>query len=770
MTLKNSFLASIKENNKRRIWLWLVSAFGFIVLWPSAVAMVISRTLNNNNNLESYIEWYGATAGEQLIRTALLDNMRNIFGVSNFVMYILIAGIAIVSAIQGYSFLYSKKKIDFYMGMPVKRKKRFFVIWLNGILVFYLPYLIGTGISMLFAVANGGMNPSVLSAALSASGLFLIFYLCIYHLGILAVMMTGNIIITCFGVIVFFFYEVVVRIQIQEYMSKFFKFFSYYGYESEPVLSPFFILADFADKYAKGQGNVWITALQLLLFAFIIGIIAYLCYLKRPSEAAGHAMAFKLPQPVIKILITIPVTLLTGWMIMDVNGYEPLSNHNEGFGFVAFTMVITLIVCSCLIQVIYEFDIRGILHKKRHILISGAAVVFIFSVFQFDLFGYDSYIPAAEKIESAALMPMSSGNYFESSYLNENMESVGSNEYAGEYMYLTDVGAVCKLAKKSMEEMNGREDFYSVIYNDDEQADTWYGAQLIFRMNSGKTVCRRIYINVDDKENQELLDRIEGTDEFRIGYYQAAGEVLDEAISNTKKEVTASYWNGVYNQKIQKEELQKLLTLYKKDVRTTNFTKVREKEASGYIRLSVMSKQRNYSYANEIGIAIYPFFTECINYLKELNYYNDKFVNLEDVEKIQVINYNLEKQREWEIEKQKEQAVILKEETQDFSTEVLMGYPLTETDEMDFRTYVTYADEEDLKKLSDFIYPVEINYAGWTREKGAERNYSVLVYFKPESGVALSYGNMAYYTFKEGQVPDFVEKDTQYQEAADGNQ
>lgn len=770
MTLKNSFLASMKENNKRRIWLWLISAFGFVVLWPTFIALTISRTLSS---LEHYMEWYGAAAGEQLIHAALLSNMKTMLGVSYPVMYAVVAGIAIVSAIQGYSFLYSKKKIDFYMGMPVKRKKRFFVIWLNGILAFYLPYLLGTGIGLLFALANGGMSPAVLSAALSAMGLFLLFYLGIYHLAILAVMMTGNVIITCFGVIVFLLYEVVVRYLIQGYMEMFFKHFSYYGYKTEPVFSPIAILWNFAEKATKGQGNPWLTALFLLLFALVIGVIAYLCYLKRPAEAAGHAMAFKLPQPFIKILITIPATLLAGGMIIGTtDSYDPRRNSTEGFGFVVFAMLVTLIVCNCLIQVIYEFDIRGILHKKRHILISGVAVIIIFSVFRFDLFGYDSRIPAAEKVESAAFTPTTSGNYFENIYFNENMENVDAMSYVAENMYLSDVGAVCKLAKKSMEKINNQEeDLYAKLYNGEEVEGTWYTAQVIFRMSSGKSVCRRIFVNVDDTENQELLDRIQGTDEFRVGYYQAAGEVMDEAMTDTKKEITAVYGNGVYRHKLQKEELQKLLTLYKKDVRTTNFTNIRENEASGYIFLSVKTKGRNYSYTSEAGIAIYPFFTECINYLKELGYYNEQYIELEDVEKIQVMKYNYDLQREWEREQQKEQAALIGEDTEIVSTETaaLMGYGMMDKGELEFRTYATYESKEDIQKMADFIYPQETNNSGWSREKGAENDYTVIVYFKPESKVSQDYGNMAYYTFKEGEVPDFVEKDTKYQNTLEGN-
>ena len=50
-----------------------------------------------------------------------------------------------------------------------------------------------------------------------------------------------------------------------------------------------------------------------------------------------------------------------------------------------------------IVQVIYEFDLKGALHKKLHILISGAAVALIFLIFHNDLFGYDRYVPEGRK-------------------------------------------------------------------------------------------------------------------------------------------------------------------------------------------------------------------------------------------------------------------------------------------------------------------------------------------------------------------------------------
>ncbi|MDE7404853.1 MAG: hypothetical protein K2M81_07090, partial [Lachnospiraceae bacterium] len=145
MTSKSSFLVSMKENNKRRLWVWIISALAFMLALPALAAL----TLNTISRRHQWVaENYGSTVAGQIIHEKLVNSMCGILGL-NVGFVFLTAAIALVSAVQGFSYLYSRKKIDFYMGMPVKRKKRFLVIWANGILLYFLPYLAGLVITML---------------------------------------------------------------------------------------------------------------------------------------------------------------------------------------------------------------------------------------------------------------------------------------------------------------------------------------------------------------------------------------------------------------------------------------------------------------------------------------------------------------------------------------------------------------------------------------------------------------------------------------------
>ena len=138
-----------------------------------------------------------------------------------------------------------------------------------------------------------------------------------------------------------------------------------------PYFSPIAMFIRYSEKRSEGQTGILGTVLQLSLFSGIVLALAYWCYRKRPAEAAGRAMAFKVTQPVIKIALAIPAALFAGLIVSNIVGYSPLWNGGSP-GFPVFSMAIVVVVVCCLMQVVYEFDIRGKLHQKWHILITSA--------------------------------------------------------------------------------------------------------------------------------------------------------------------------------------------------------------------------------------------------------------------------------------------------------------------------------------------------------------------------------------------------------------
>ncbi len=761
MTSKSSFLVSMKENNKRRLWVWVIAVLMFVLILPVVTAFVLGGVARSNEWIWEAAD--AATAG-QLVHQKMAEVMGGMLGFSGPVV-VFSTILAVISAVQGFSYLYSRKKIDFYMGMPVKKSKRFLVIWVNGILIFIIPYLTGLFISLLIGAGNGAVDSGVLYTAAATFLVNLCFYLGVYHLAILALMMTGNIVVTGFGFLVFCLYECMVRYMLLGYMQEFFDYFTYYGKEEAPLVSPFSMYGKLAYAFSYKNAIDIKYLLFLLLFALTVGVISYVCYLKRPAEAAGKAMTFEITKPFIKVLITVPVALVAGLMVFDRVNMD-FNDAKEGIGWVIFITALAVVLGSALIQVIYEFDIKGALHKKRDILISGALTAFIFVVFQYDLFGYDDYIPAPDKIESIAFVPENyeqgtSGMYFDSdgSYLP-------AVEYAEKYMYLENAGEVCELVKLSMDAHN--ED---VKTKEDMEEGKYYSySTVIYRLKSGRTVNRALWVNVEDERSGQLLDTIIGSQEFKKGYMIGTSDNLNTILKQDKYKITASYGNTVYMERMGFEEFKEFLKIYQRDMELANFSNVKNSVPVGIVQLDITEELPWAVYRGASGISkstrgwdlsinLYPFYEESLGYLKERGYSVDRQLNMEDIASIQVINYNYEAAKKL-AEKQEAEGggdIIVSE------TASAGRYGRYDSD-VATRVYADYTEEDEMREIADCIYPQDLVIGDWDNGKSLEEDYRVIINFKADSDIMKYYGTSASYGFVEGQVPDFVREDTVYKE------
>ena len=321
-----------------------------------------------------------------------------------------------------------------------------------------------------------------------------------------------------------------------------------------------------------------------------------------------------------------------------------------------------------------------------------------------------------------------------------------------EHMYLTDIGAVNKLLKISNDTIAACDDLSRLYY--DGTNEQWYNMVVVYRMGAKRTVSRRIYVNLDDPQTMELLDRIGSSEEFIDGAFISAVETLDNILAKDIDKVIVYYGSNIYYQKITKEEASELLALYREDIREYRLSDMRNSIPTGSLRLSVERKNSNYTSYRESEIRIYPFYTRCVEYLKEKGIYMDGFLKAEDVEKLQVTNYN------YALPKQAQSDMTVAE-AYDVDAALVMGREKEYiADSSEYIKNAVYDQEEDIKKLCDKLYPSDWICPGWSMEAETENDYSVYVYFKPGKSVdGMSIGN---FSFLKGDTPEFVKEDTVY--------
>lgn len=579
MTSKNLYFNLFKENLKRRVGLIALGMLTFFFTLPVAAAMVLG---NNANELESmgYTHDY-------------LEIMESVIGNNNAWLVFVTCIFAVIFAIQGFGYVFSKNKIDLYHSAPVKREKLFIITFVNGILVYIIPYMINLLLSFLIAGVYGSMSVSIAISGLCTMVSHLVFYFLMYSTIVLAIMLTGNIVVSLLGSMVFIFYGPAFHELINGYIRTFFYSYSYYsGKEMSSInryLSPFFAyMYDISGRmYQYDSGTqTFGTMLGALAAGGVFVVISVILYKKRPSEMAGKSMVFRITKPIIKILLMIPLALAGGLFFKSAVSYS-------GDGWLIFGTIVGLLLSHCIVEIIYEFDLKAVKTNLKQIWIPAVAVVVIACIFRFDMFGYDSYLPEKEEIESISVSAENyNRQYMEYFERDENgvIRYCSMDEYGLNNMKLTDLDTIYPILESGIaynkKQKNGTKDDF----------DAYYFMPVKYQLKNGESVYRSYRIN--EQDNPDNLNTLYKSKEYKEGAY------LIYAFSEEELSAFPFQWTEMedmesnnnlnipyYNlSNISKEEKIELVKVYKEELYQLNYESTAAENIVGRIQMSVEGK------------------------------------------------------------------------------------------------------------------------------------------------------------------------------------
>lgn len=718
MTSRNSFLARLLENSKRRLWLIVIAILLFVIALPIYTAMYINLT-------EATAENIGIIKMQESLYKEMTQWFE--FGSGSTFWAVLFA---LPAGMQGFSYLYDRSKIDFYHSKPVKASQRFMTIWLNGVLIFALPYLVGSIFNLLLVAASGVMDMTLFLTWCEGIILTIGFYLSVYSIIILAVMLTGKPLISVMGVAVFLFYEMAVRALYMGMCS--FSFHFFYGYSEDDWLIPW--ISPFKIVNLYGNEKIGMVAAFVLFVAFAAAVLAlaYWCYKKRPSELAGSAMTFHGIKPFIKIGVAVPVALVAGLATAGLMNYDPLDGTGSPFFPILLGALFLLLACG-LIQVIFEADIKGMVHKKCDIIISAVLTLAIMLIFRYDVFGYDNRVPALDKIESVTIVTATDSRYSRQFY-DENRKQITKEEYADKYMRLTgeDAQNVRDLALLSIDKYQQYPNRIAFHEENEESPSVCYK----FRLKNGKIIAREIPINIRDEENKAAIAKIENSEAFIRSNEVAMSDYFLETLESGDYKVDAFWGSEMNEQELSTKQAIQLVHLFREDLLQNSYEARCNELPVGEINIYL---NRQISYERNISLSVYPSFTNCMEYLKENGFETEKFINIEDIDRITVSKY------------------YEKEEPETITTE-MAGYAEAVTVMTESETCTAdFTDMSDIQTIIDNSYPHCLNYDYWYRESPYDdSSYDITVYFKPDSEYYEEYSSVADFNFLKDQIPDFV--------------
>lgn len=692
MISKNSFFKLQKEDLKRRIWTIALAVVVFFLCFPIASALLIG-------NYTRY-----------LTKEKVYEQIYNFIQPNALIIIITVAG-AIICGLSGYFFLHSKTKVDLYHSIPVRRELIFVINYINGILIYLIPYVISIILTLVIIQINGFMSAELITTAFGSILLNLLYYILIYTVVIITDMLTGNFVVNLLGAAVFLLYGPFIIMLKEGLFSIFFKtYYSNFNIEwKKQFLSPVGSYISVADKITRTRALdiIW-NILLVLLITIILVLIALFLYKKRPSEAAGKAMSFGISKPIIKFLLVIPITLAGGLM------FRGIADRGKN-GWLIFGLIFTLMLSYAIIEIIYNFDIRSAFRNKKHLLACAGIIAVLTCIFKFDLLQYDNYIPNQNSIKSMSVSIAGLDDnirYFEKD--TEYASFIDNTEYQLKHMDIKEFGPAYQMAQLGLKHVDDAMD-----------SEDYFQYTVKYKLKNGRSIYRVYQLKKD--ESFELMNKVYADPDFKNVHYSTK-QVPVEGIGV----ITCNNLLQGKEFSLSPEEKKELFNLYNEELDSLTLDEMVKDKPS-----ATFSFEYNRNYTGEYYV--YPSFNKTIAFMKSHGFDPTKEVTASDIKSVDVMNYN----------------ALSENGTTEVNGNVEVSYS-----EKEVKT-TSYDNRNQAKEVAEIYNNLIQRDYYWNNRSifDADESVEVNITFRMDD-----YGNEvnnAYY-FEKGNIPDFVKRDIAY--------
>lgn len=517
MTSKHCFSKVMKEDFRHKTWMLALSVLGNLLAIPVAYLLYSGRR-------SYYVMSIDSSEAAPLLRDARI--LENIFsGTLPITAGIIAIAGAIIVGLFGFRYVFHRNMTDTYHSMPVKRRTLFLAGWLNGLLIWFVPFLVSLLIALLIGEARlaslrhrfealtvvtaeemgayqGWMTGGQLfSLSLRFAVVLLVTFLLVYHLVLLAVMLCGNILNTLVTTVVLGGGVMSVYLLVQAFCASYLNTFvsvmsksrtSLYGaIYTSPLADAVYVLYDF---YKEGGTVLSQNALISLIIALVLGGLAFITYLKRPSELAEQGTKNRLVCFAVQLVGSL-CAAFGGWLVFMAIA------DGQTLAWSVFGTLLAGVMVFGVLNVIFNMDFKAFFRHKPAMLAVLAVGLLTGFAFEWDWAGYDRYLPPEEEIAEISVYSYRYTNVNGWSDINEPgsaIEKVHIRDAKAAYAFLRDVSEP-----------------ETVPYGDDEYA---YAEEFYTKvtLKNGRSYYRQ-YV-VSSRSSQSLLALLTTPEYMEINY------------------------------------------------------------------------------------------------------------------------------------------------------------------------------------------------------------------------------------------------------------
>lgn len=473
MSLKTSFFNKtlVKSDFKRLWWIPAVHTLGLFLM---SVFTFMERYFNSPTA--------GAVAMRfdtdcQLIYSTIYSHM-----IPAFVLALIIPA---VLAVFLFSYMQSGKSSTFAHSVPVSRGATFISHTVSGIIMFLIPLIVNGAILLVMRADSGFAQTYSVAHLLQCLSVAALYSFVAFALTTVVAMITGNVVANFVFTYIFGFLPLAA-----EAFLKFFLYTQLYG----NILSSDYWCAE--NLYLTTEKTLTLggVALYLILPAVLLAA-AFLLYRARNMENHSEVVAF----PVLRPVFVFGVAICSG--AVGFAYVDALWSVQNALIMLPFGLV-GLIIATMLVKKSF----RG-LKLLKPVIIYSLAIVCVFTIFHYDLTGYERHVPTAFEVEYVT---------FEQNGINPT--DIG--------WYYDDYGRRYKLNEEYSPDITDPESIKYVcnlhLYLTDEEftaetLDNPWKLTLHYKLKNGKTLSRQY--TVDYTEYKAFLEPVVTTDTVRKTYF-----------------------------------------------------------------------------------------------------------------------------------------------------------------------------------------------------------------------------------------------------------
>ena len=321
----------------------------------------------------------------------------------------------ILTAMALFSYLYQSRSACMVHSLPLRRECLFCTNYFTGLLFFLVPNTAVVLLTLLVELMAGDVSLWALGCWwLLVNGACLFFF----SFAALCAQLTGHILALpalygIFNVLVLGLYSVANWVLSES-------LFGFAGLTDSgwvTALTPLWGMMSAADWYILGDSAEGVLTMNDPLTyglyaaaAVVMAVLALLLYLRRQVETAGDVVAVPWLRPVFKYGVAVCAGLAFGTATVTVVGLE---------GSAALWTLILLwaVVGYFVAEMLLKKSFRVFRAWKGAVAVALVVVIGYAGV-ELDLFGYETRVPLADRVESVTVRGLSSEPYDDGDYLN----------------------------------------------------------------------------------------------------------------------------------------------------------------------------------------------------------------------------------------------------------------------------------------------------------------------------------------------------------------